>query len=290
MPEEFRVYKNATDFRRALEARILNISRDKNIPLDRLRRGVGFDRFLARLFATNQGESPQWLLKGGYALEIRWQNIARTTKDIDFTIPHMSEPSPEKIQEMIQLEAKRDLEDWFVFLVGQYQMELDQPVYGGWRFPVEARLDGREFCKFQVDVGVGDAVVSKPDWKTGEEILSFAGILPANAALLPADQHFAEKIHSLTYPTDKREFSRVKDIVDLILLIDHKLPDKAVMLKAIKATFDRRQTHELPKNIPVISPALAGTYQEMAEECGVSKKTLDEAKITLDVYWKELFS
>ena len=202
----------------------------------------------------------------------------------------MSEPSPEKIQEILQFEAKRDLGDWFVFLVGQYQKELDQPVYGGWRFPVEARLDGREFCKFQVDVGVGDAVVSKPDWKTGDEFLSFAGIAPANAALLPADQHFAEKLHSLTYPADKREFSRVKDIVDLILLIDHKLPNKAVMIKAINATFDKRKTHELPKNFPVISPALAGTYQEMAEECGVSKKTLEEAKVMLGFYWKELFS
>ena len=290
MPANPKVYKTAYDFRRALETRLLNIFNEQGTPLDRLRRGVAFDRLLARIFSTNQGDYPQWLLKGGYALEIRWQNIARTTKDIDFTMPYLRDPSPERIQEMIQVEAQRDLEDWFVFRVGQFQMELDQPVYGGWRYPVEARVDNREFCKFHLDVGIGDAIVSVPEWKMGAEILSFANILPARVALLPKDQQFAEKLHSLTFPTDMRAFSRVKDIVDLVLFIEHGLPDKETMLKAIKATFERRKTHELPTVLPEISDGVAETYREMAEECGVTKKTLAEAKIVLAGYWKELFS
>ncbi len=289
MASDHKTYKNAFDFRRALEARLLNISHDTGTPLDRLRRGVAFDRLLARVFATNQGDYPQWLLKGGYALEIRWQNIARTTKDIDFTMPYLRDPSPEKIQAMIQEEAGRDLHDWFVFRVGSYQMELDQPVYGGWRFPVEARVDNREFSKFHLDVGVGDALVSSPEWQTGGEVLSFANILPARAALLPRDQQFAEKLHSLTFPRDKRAFSRVKDIVDLVLLIEHGLPDKETMRKAIKATFEQRKTHELPAVIPEIPQGIAETYREMAEECGVSKKSLAEAEVVLEGYWKELF-
>ena len=45
------------------------------------------ERFLARLFATpgTQGAPPAWLLKGGYAMELRMRPRARTTRDLDFT-------------------------------------------------------------------------------------------------------------------------------------------------------------------------------------------------------------
>ena len=47
----------------------------------RLRRHLAFERLLARLFQT---PSP-WALKGGYAMELRFQQ-ARTTKDIDLVV------------------------------------------------------------------------------------------------------------------------------------------------------------------------------------------------------------
>ncbi len=39
------------------------------------------------------------------------------------------------------------------------QMSLEAAPYGGARFPVEARLDGRIFVGFHLDVGIGDAVM-----------------------------------------------------------------------------------------------------------------------------------
>ncbi|PYT33137.1 MAG: hypothetical protein DMG58_08485 [Acidobacteria bacterium] len=47
-----------------------------------LRRQVSFDRLLARLFRE---ESAPWVLKGGYALELRFK-AARSTVDIDLTL------------------------------------------------------------------------------------------------------------------------------------------------------------------------------------------------------------
>ncbi|MEO7144903.1 MAG: nucleotidyl transferase AbiEii/AbiGii toxin family protein [Bryobacteraceae bacterium] len=58
------------------------MSREDGIDLQRLRRQVAFDRFLARLF---RGANTNWVLKGGYAMELRFQT-ARTTKDLDFTV------------------------------------------------------------------------------------------------------------------------------------------------------------------------------------------------------------
>lgn len=284
MPADPKQYQTATAFRKALEDRLKNISESEGTPLDRLRRRVSFDRLLARLF--ERGKTPIWLLKGGYALELRFQNIARTTKDIDFSIPKMKEATKEKIHELLQGEIKKDMGDWFEFLVGAPMKDLDQAVYGGWRYPVTTRVDNRKFSEFHLDVGVGDAIISDPEWQKGPEFLSFAGVEPVMVAMLPRDQQFAEKIHSYTYP---RDFSRTKDLVDMVLLIDQGLPEKQQVVKAIQATFSRRDSHEVPQVLLTPPPIIASTYNAMAIECGVTKKTMGEAFQYVSDYWKQLF-
>ena len=279
-------YKTAADFRRALENRLKNLSTQERTPLERVRKRVAFDRILARLF---DGQHSQWLLKGGYALEFRLQNKARTTKDIDFSIPEMKGATAEMILEILRKEVRKDKGDWFVFLIGAPILELEQAVYGGWRYPVESRLDNRVFTKFHLDVGVGDALVSAPEWRKGQEFFSFAGILPPNVALLPLDQQFAEKIHAYSLPRLERPNSRVRDLVDIVLLIDYGLSGKESVQKALQATFKRRGTHPLPQKLASPPENWEARYQKMAEECGVSKKTVQEAFELLSKYWENLF-
>ena len=78
-------YATAAGFRRALEDRLQDIARKEGIDLQRLRRQVAFDRLLARLFQAAQARALPWVLKGGYAMELRIKT-ARTTKDIDLTM------------------------------------------------------------------------------------------------------------------------------------------------------------------------------------------------------------
>ncbi len=77
-----RTYATAGAFRRALEERLKRASLTDQIDLNRLRRQVSFDRLLARLFRE---EPAPWVLKGGYALELRFK-AARSTVDIDLTL------------------------------------------------------------------------------------------------------------------------------------------------------------------------------------------------------------
>src|SRR3989338_3345205 len=277
-------YENANAFRRALEDRLKNIAREQSIPLDRLRRRITFDRFLARLF-NRSNPKPQWLLKGGYALEFRFHNIARTTKDVDFSIPHINDADENTIRSLLQAEVKKDLSDWFVFYIGVPMREFDQAVYGGWRYPVEARVANRVFTKFHIDVGIGDAIISEAEWKKGEDVLQFAGIEPAYVAMLPIEQHFAEKIHAYSYPRDKRPFSRMRDLVDLVLLIEQGLPGDELLLSAVKATFERRGTHDIPEVLEVPPDTLADSYVQLANDCGVAKKTMAEGFSFLQKYW-----
>ena len=61
-------YRSAMAFRSALETRLKNISKEKNIDIQRLRRQVAFDRLLSRLFESYPDEL---FLKGGYSMELR---------------------------------------------------------------------------------------------------------------------------------------------------------------------------------------------------------------------------
>ena len=70
-----RLFSSPASFRQSLENRLRTISKETGIDLQRVRRKVAFERFLARLFAIRPYP---WVLKGGYALEIRFE-VARAT-------------------------------------------------------------------------------------------------------------------------------------------------------------------------------------------------------------------
>ena len=144
-------FKTATDFRSSLEARLRNIAVEKGEKLQRLRRKVAFDRFLARLFSAKE---PNFFLKGGYAMELRIKT-ARAKKDIDLTtLKRMKEgndPLSISIVEELRELAKKDLNDFFAYRIGEAQIDLDNAPYGGARYPVTALLDGKIFERFQLD-------------------------------------------------------------------------------------------------------------------------------------------
>lgn len=80
-----RKYASAVAFRVALEDRLKQMAQAENVDLQRLRRQAAFDRLLCRLFA--KPDAP-WLLKGGYAMELRLKT-ARTTRDIDLALKRL---------------------------------------------------------------------------------------------------------------------------------------------------------------------------------------------------------
>jgi len=61
-------YKTAGAFRAALETRLQTRAREQGTDLQRLRRQVAFDRFLARMFSKGPKATYPWVL-GGYAME-----------------------------------------------------------------------------------------------------------------------------------------------------------------------------------------------------------------------------
>jgi hypothetical protein len=70
MTGEAKSYKTAGAFRTALEARLQTRARETGTDLQRLRRQVAFDCFLARMFPKGPKASYPWVLKGGYAMSV----------------------------------------------------------------------------------------------------------------------------------------------------------------------------------------------------------------------------
>lgn len=73
-------YANAAAFRAALESRLNAAAREGGRPVGRARKLVAFSRLLARL---ERAAPERWVLKGGFALELRITGQARATKDVD---------------------------------------------------------------------------------------------------------------------------------------------------------------------------------------------------------------
>lgn len=245
----------------ALGERLKTISRNDGIDLQRLRRQVAFDRFLARLFAD---QTCGWRLKGGYAMELRFLT-ARSTRDLDFTL---RSGGKEAALENLRNAGALDLGDFFSFRVGGATMSLDAAPDGGARYPVEAILDGRVFVKFHVDVGIGDVTIDPPETLAARDWLAFAGIAPPLVAMITREQQFAEKIHAYTLPRSTPN-SRVRDLVDLYLLVVSGSMDANRSREALRRTFERRATHEVPKALTPPPLDWDRPFLSLAEECRI---------------------
>jgi Nucleotidyl transferase AbiEii toxin, Type IV TA system len=263
-------YSTAEAFRRALEERLKRASLTDQIDVNDLRRQVAFDRLLARLF---HDEPVPWALKGGYAMELRLR-VSRSTVDIDLTLQRVpagatnTSGTNRLVREMLQSAAGKPLGDWFEYTIGLPIMDLTAAPYGGARYPVEARMDARIFARFHLDIGIGDVVIQPLETATCEDWLGFAGIQRPEVRMIPREQQFAEKIHAYTLPRNAAN-SRVKDLVDLALLIGSGGLEKPRILDALRLTFERRGTHDLPVGLVPPPADWQIPFQALAEECGL---------------------
>jgi hypothetical protein len=285
-----RQYRTATDFRQALEANLKKQEGD----LQRLRRHVAFERFLARLF--HQPDMP-WMLKGGYAMELRLEQRARSTKDLDLTIPDTdqlqlmvnADPKATKqdiVFEAFQQIAEIDLNDFFEFQIRKLPEDVKEAPEGGIRCSIICLL-GKEFSKFRLDVGFGDVITGPADWVKGSRILEFAEIPAVNVSLIPITQQFAEKVHAYTHPWEDRPNMRDKDLVDLVLIIETFPPNPDELRKALLTVFKHRKKQELPAEFPEPPEEWAVPYEDKADELGLNARTLDEAHQLISKYWDE---
>lgn len=179
-----------------------------------------------------------------------------------------SSRASQTVRDLLQAAAGVDLEDWFVYTIGAPMMDLDAAPCGGARYPVEARMDARVFARFHLDAGIGDVVMKPFQMVRLRDWLGFAGIPAPEIYLIPREQQAAEKLHAYTLPRSTPN-SRVRDLMDLILLISSGELQEDRLREAVRLTFERRRTHPVPPDLPQPAEAWTTPFRELAKECGL---------------------
>jgi hypothetical protein len=256
-------YASSVAFRRALEDRIKALAIADPTRLARDRKRIAFDRLLARLVAAAPGD---WVLKGGFAMDLRLSDRARTTKDVDLAW-HAEEDT---LADALLDAAATDLGDHFV--VGLERTDAGPDLLGGaHRFHVTVSLAGRPFESFALDVGTHDDPATGRETLTTPDLLGFAGIPPVTVPALPLATQLAEKLHAYTRTYEGgRPSTRTKDLVDLALIAALFPVDAHELRTAIDAVFARRAAQRPPDALPAPTPDWRTAYRMLATTVGIS--------------------
>jgi Nucleotidyl transferase AbiEii toxin, Type IV TA system len=258
-------------------------AREAGVDLNRLRRRVVFERLLVRLDDSQRG---RWVLKGGMALEMRWRDRARATRDLDLaTRDRVSDA--DGLRAVLTETLGRDPHgDWFQFSLGSGRaLSADAAGRPGWRFPVEARLAGRQFAQVTIDVVMRAEEIGGTERVPLPGVLAFAGLPPASIEVVDRNQHFAEKLHALTQTYDDRPNTRTRDLVDLLMLVEDGLQPTSELHANVRHVFAVRGTHEVTADLPDPPPDWAQTYPTLAADLDLKAKTVDHAMKDLRAFW-----
>lgn len=249
---------------RSLNDRLASAARTHGKDIARVRRQVAFQRFVARVADAG------WVLKGGYCLEVRLPASARATRDLDFVRDGLVAGEDALLDEIDTLLDRPDLDDGFIFEARSARLlrDPDNPATA-WRVSVIATVDGREFASLKVDLvsafaevmGATETLVVPPP---------VAGLPVPDVQVLAVDvyQHAAEKIHAMArLYAGERPSSRVKDLVDVMLLLDAGLlGDRAALGARIRAVFAARDGDPPPASLPAPPAAWADPYDRLIED------------------------
>lgn len=258
-----------------------NAARDAGDVARRIHLVVTIDRLLVRLLQAAPG---QWVVKGGYANQLRRPDDARFTEDLDLKIDAAIETAPELLASGFAV----DLADDFSYEVAAAPAPLEGPPGGGLRFVVVARLAGTELVRFKVDVSAADVVVGEFESYLSDPVLERLGFRRSRFPVYPINQHFAEKLHALTLPRDV-ENTRARDLVDLVWLVRHFTFRSEALAIACIATFERRATHPWPPVIDVPPESWARPYAAWRAELDLPKPTPAAAASTVRSFLETVY-
>ncbi len=110
----------------------------------------------------------------------------------------------------------------------------------------------------------------------GSDWLEYCGIDTPKKQMISIEQQLAEKLHAYSLPREQRLNSRVKDLVDMVLLTELRRINADSFKMTIQKVFKARGTHPLPRLLEPPPSEWEPLYKALAGECGV-KQTMPQA-------------
>ncbi len=112
-------------------------------------------------------------------------------------------------------------------------------------------------------------------------LLAFSGISPAVVPCYPVSQHIAEKVHAYVRPHPTGANTRVRDLVDLVLLARNCSVDGEKLHAALQATFAARDFGAPPVSLPDPPADWRASFKLLCAQVGLGD--LDLATATAKV-------
>lgn len=178
---------------------------------------------------------------------------------------------PESARRDLLAATAVELGDYFVFSVTDMERRDEAEEGAAVRFRMRCELAGRLFDEMIVDVGFRDRPAGSPEILDGPDLLDFADIPRVRVPAVPIAQHVAEKLHAYTRKYGRRGVtsSRVKDLVDLVLIADSITIPADQLASAIRTVFASRAIHEPPTKVPAPPAEWRTAYRAMAHQVGI---------------------
>lgn len=281
-------YDSAESLRQALEHRLRERSDSTGLPIDRLRRRVLLERIVARL---EHAEPGRWVLKGGMALEVRLAERARLTKDIDLALREDAVDAELIGDRLVRALTSDPHGDRFVFVSTEPQLlQADGGGHVTWRVRVGCKLSGRPFGSVQLDISPRTHELNATDRVPLPNSLDFANVPDTIVEIIELNRHAAEKFHGMTRDFGSRENSRVRDLVDLVILIDNDLLDLARLRHSVADVWNERNHSVPPPELPALSETWPKRYERLATEHDLDTTDFATAEQKVRLLWQQQIS
>lgn len=233
----------AHDLAASVRARLLQIAKAEQTDFNAVLVRYALERFLYRL--GQSAHAQHFVLKGAMLFNLWYAMPHRPTRDVDLLGFGASDLASiaQAFREIVSVSSP----DGMVFDATSVVVDeiRKSAGYEGARVLVSAEL-ARARCKVQVDIGFGDAVTPGPVDAHYPVLLPD---LPApQVRTYPVYTVVAEKLHAMVLLGMTN--SRVKDYLDLSVLLEREALNPATLAEAIAATFARRGT-ALPVDTPM---------------------------------------
>lgn len=249
--------RNPKDVAASVRARLLDLSRLRGVEFQRVLSEFAIERLLYRLGISPHAD--RFVLKGAMLLKLWSPGSVRATWDLDLL--GRGENTVDAVAAVVRDLCEIEASDGIVFdpasIVGE-EIRADEE-YAGVRIRLVARLAGARI-PVQVDVGFGDAIVPPPRRETYPTLLDH----PAPRILAyPREVVVAEKLEAII--TLGTANTRMKDFYDVHQLASAFPFDGGVLVRAVRATFERRGT-PLPEAPPhALSTDFLGAPEQQAQ-------------------------
>jgi len=223
--------------RERLEKTLARVAREQGLDQERLRRWVSFLALCGALDrAIQTGIIAGYYLKGGVAMELRFAENARATKDLDIG---MEGDRADRLRSLTQALAAGF--DEFTFRIKTQTRDMEQA--DTIRVEVAIQYRTRSWQSIEVDLGPANANevdLIEPRVR-GLVELGIPVVSPVRCLNLA--KQVAQKLHACTGPATA---GRARDVLDVLLIDALGQLNYAATADAARRVFAERATHPFP--------------------------------------------